>query len=179
MEHTSLPVEQLFDSFKTGDEKRAEKAFAFLFELHYQRLWLFASLYLPEDILTEDIVNESFAKAWGKRKTYHSHDHFLNSLHEITKNACISRQRALKREKKALKEHSDLVEFYENDSDTESIHKQLLEKALNHMGNMSQISRRILTLFYLEGKSIAEIASELKMSREAVSTRKTRALQSF
>jgi DNA-directed RNA polymerase specialized sigma24 family protein len=81
MEQNSLSVEQLFDSFKSGGEKAAEKAFARLFELHYQRLCLFASAYLPGDLLTEDIVNESWAKAWGKRKTYKSHDHFLHSLY--------------------------------------------------------------------------------------------------
>jgi RNA polymerase sigma-70 factor (ECF subfamily) len=54
---------QLFTGIRRGDEK----AFKRLFDLYYQRLFLYALSYIEDNAASEDIVQEVFFNLWEKR----------------------------------------------------------------------------------------------------------------
>jgi len=167
--------EQLFLAFKEGDES----AFGQLLRFYEPLIRRLANRLRPDDLLTKDIVSESFFKAWKRRKTYESLDHFVNSVHKMTENACTSRWHKVKKEKKVHHEYVDNAEYGSDDSDTEDTHISQMELALEYMGTLPLLTHKIITLYYLEGKSLAQIAALLNMKKQAVATRKFRALRSL
>jgi DNA-directed RNA polymerase specialized sigma24 family protein len=175
MDNHSLSHEDLFESFKKGDQN----AFAQLFELFHSGLVLLADSLQPDEDLSEKIANTSLAEAWEKRKSFRSWDHLTTDLRKITEKACTPRRNSLSIKKKTAKEKEEFPEFFQNHSAEENLIDILLENMIGQMGPMSVRTRRIFHLSCFEGKSYAEIATELDMTKQAVTARMNRVLKSF
>ncbi len=79
-----------FDLFKRGDQQ----AFRHAFDTYYKPVTYFALKILNDDFYAEDIVSESFRKAWDARSKFATERHLENFLYLVTRNACISHLRS-------------------------------------------------------------------------------------
>jgi RNA polymerase sigma-70 factor (ECF subfamily) len=165
----------LFELFKKGDEN----AFIKLFHLHYSRLFLLAFVLWPDDLRSEDIVNESFLKAWKKRRSFRTLKDLLTFLEGVIEEAYTPPWHSTEAiEEDPFHQYGDHDILNQNRCNTECPNI-LLERALGYIGPISLINRRILELFYLDGKSTSQIAVKLGMTRGAVRALKRRALLTF
>lgn len=143
-------------------------AFDTLYWKYHQAVYRNIFKFVKEQIVTEDILQEVFAKLWEKRKEINASQSVAGWLFVISFNLSVDFVRKRLREQTIHKELLNL-DFDDNYSlDRKSIYEeqyQLLEKAI---ANLSPKKRKIVTLCKLEGKTYDEVAEELKISRNTV-----------
>lgn len=152
------------------------KAFNHLFELYYPRIFSYTIHILGQDPEVTDIVMRTFALMWERRDTYENLDHLQGSLYIMTRNACISRLRALAAGRKARKEFNYLAEKLEGRPDLEQVYAEIAAMLPQHIAWLPENQQQVLDLFYYKGMTIGEIAAELGIHYETVATRKSRAI---
>lgn len=166
--------EDWFLLFQRGDEN----AFRFVFELHYRAILYFASSILQQDSFAEDIVSETFRKAWENRARFETVRHLENFLFFVTRNACISYLRWGRTQLSTEHEWGRITGGMEESNgaiDLERVQTKLIELLYNHLSTLS--GGDVLRMSYLEGKSTGEIAEELKISENNVYIIKSRSLR--
>ena len=143
-------------------------AFDTLYWKYHQAVYRNIFKFVKEQIVTEDILQEVFAKLWEKRKEINASQSVAGWLFVISFNLSVDYVRKRLREQTIHKELLNL-DFDDNYSlDRKGIYEeqyQLLEKAI---ANLSPKKRKIVTLCKLEGKTYDEVAEELKISRNTV-----------
>lgn len=143
-------------------------AFDTLYWKYHQAVYRNIFKFVKEQIVTEDILQEVFAKLWEKRKEINASQSVAGWLFVISFNLSVDYVRKRLREQTIHKELLNL-DFDDNYSlDRKNIYEdqyQLLEKAI---AQLSPKKRKIVTLCKLEGKTYDEVAEELKISRNTV-----------
>lgn len=165
-----------FTLFKQGNKD----AFKRVFELHYRSVLFFASALLKQDSFAEDIVSQTFFKAWDKHSHFESPRHLENFLFLVTRNSCISYLNAGRLSKSAISELLRLsreAEEPEKSIDLEWLQTQLIEQLHHHLGSLPD--GHILRMLYLERKSVQEVAGKLNITESALYVKKHRALKSL
>jgi RNA polymerase sigma factor (sigma-70 family) len=160
--------------FKQGDKD----AFRKVFEEHYRSILYFASSILQGDSFAEDLVSETFRKAWEKRKNFETGRHLENFLFFVTRNACISYLRSGRTAQNTEQEWVRLTRGMEGGEvsiDPERVQTRLIELLYTHLSNLK--GGEILRMSYLEGKSTQEIAEKLNISENSVYLIKSRSLR--
>lgn len=170
---TTKEGEDWFHLFRKGDER----AFREVFERYYRPVSYFAQQVLKDDIYAEDIVSETFRKAWDARAKFATHRHLENFLYLVTRNHCISHLRALRVEHSTDQEWVRLAEEQETGTalDLERVQTRLMELIYEKMAELP--GGDILRMSFIEGKSTKEIANELKITENNVYILKSRSLK--
>ena len=157
-----LPDAELAARARDGDEP----AFAELFLRHRRRVALIASRFFRERHQIEEVVQESFAKAFFAlgEFTNRRDASFAAWLARISFNACYDELRRQKRRPEGAL--SDLTEEEaaslrgrlgaERDAETAAVSRDLAAKLL---ARLSPEDRLVLVMLDVEGLSVAEIAS--------------------
>ncbi|HVU95500.1 MAG TPA: sigma-70 family RNA polymerase sigma factor [Puia sp.] len=162
--------------FRDGDEE----AFRHVFDKYYRPISYFATKILREDTYAEDIVSETFRKAWERRDKFDTCRHLENFLYLVTRNACISHLRSLR---VAHTTDRQWVKMAGADSgeltplDVERAQAKLVEAILTKMEQLP--GGNVLRMSYIEGKSTKEIADELNTSENNVYIIKSRSLKAL
>lgn len=157
-----------------------EVAFEQLFERHRRQVARIAGRFFPQRDQVEEIIQDTFAKAYFALNTYHgTHEaSFRAWLTQIAVNSCYDQLRRVRRRpEQPLSEinegegHEVRAELRAQRSDVESalISRDLAVKLL---ARLSPDDRMVLTLLDVEGFSVAEIA---KLTNWSVSKVKVRA----
>jgi RNA polymerase sigma-70 factor (ECF subfamily) len=175
----------LVNLVRTGDEA----AFEDLFNRHRRRVSLIASRFFRQREQIEEIVQESFTKAYFALSDFSNtqENSFAAWLARIAFNACYDELRRLKRRPESLlgdisEEESgwlkDNLPALETKGDIESatISKDLAAKLLSRL---SPEDRRVLIMLDAEGMTVAEIAKLMKWSTPKVKVRAHRARASL
>lgn len=172
----------LFDEIKRGDGQ----AFQCLFSRYYRRLLGYASRFVDDYMVAEDLVQDSFARLWEKREMLESVS-LSSLLFTIVRNNCINH---LKHQ--ALVDiHS--VDWLENLDGEERLYNldfcPDVEMALLYKELMAQIplvlerlpprSREVFLMSRSQGLKNREIAERLVISTTAVEKHIKRALEAF
>ncbi|HEY4061144.1 MAG TPA: sigma-70 family RNA polymerase sigma factor [Puia sp.] len=166
--------EDWFPLFRGGDKN----AFRQVFETHYRSILYFASNVLQQDSFAEDIVSDTFRKAWDNRERFDTPRHLENFLFFVTRNACISHLRSGRTAHGVEQRWAEMAEGNQEangDIDLEKVKTQLLELLYKHLSTLN--GGEVLRMAYLEGKSTREIAAEMKISENNVYIIKSRTLQ--
>ena len=166
-------VDVLLQNFKAGDTA----ALKIFYNLHYKALWYFADRLLDNAEQAEDIVAETFIKLWNRRHQFQQLENIRPFLFVVTRNACITHLKQLKRREFSHKEISYLSPTSEEDAGTEQIRAELVQEALLQAETMPPQMKKIFSLFYVEGKSLSEIAGDLDVSINTVRSQKVNALK--
>jgi RNA polymerase sigma-70 factor (ECF subfamily) len=186
VEPTAEPSDlALVNLVRTGDEA----AFEDLFNRHRRRVSLIASRFFRQREQIEEIMQESFTKAYFALSDFSNtqENSFAAWLARIAFNACYDELRRLKRRPESLlgdisEEESvwlkDNLPAIETKSDIESatISKDLAAKLLSRL---SPEDRRVLIMLDAEGMTVAEIAKLMKWSTPKVKVRAHRARASL
>lgn len=163
-----------FVSFQQGDKE----AFRTVFDLHYRSVLYFAGSILQQDDFAEDIVSETFQKAWDNRLRFETPRHLENFLFFVTRNACISYLRSDKVYRQTRESWSRVTEGMDKaDSaiDLEKVQTHLIARIHYHLAQMN--GGEVIRMSYLEGKSTPEIARILNMTENNVYIIKSRTLK--
>jgi RNA polymerase sigma-70 factor (ECF subfamily) len=129
--------------------------------------------HLGDPDLSEDAAQETFLKAYTYLGTLREPDKFAGWLARIARNVCGSLGRGIKREN-AFHNRWGVLESAETEpqeDDRESLSEQLWDS----FAKLPVIHREALTLFYVEGKSIAEASAALGISEQNMRSRLHRA----
>ena len=176
-----LTDETLVKAVRAGDEA----AFEQLFERHRGRVARIASRFFPRREQIEEIVQESFTKAYfalGAHAGAHAAS-FAAWLAQITVNVCYDELRRQKRRpedstgKLTQEESAQLVAHLrargaDGDVESAAISRDLAAKLL---ARLSPEDRLVLTLLDAEGSSVSEIAKLTGWSISKVKVRAHRA----
>jgi len=143
-------------------------AFDTLYWKYHQAVYRNIFKFVKEQIITEDILQEVFAKLWEKRKEINPSQSVAGWLFVISFNLSVDYVRKKLREQTIHKELLNLDFDDDYSLDRKNVYEdqyQLLEKAI---AQLSPKKRKIVTLCKLEGKTYDEVAQELNISRNTV-----------
>src|ERR1700761_7350019 len=90
--NTTTEGDDWFLQFQGGEEQ----AFRHVFDKYYRPVSYFALKILNDDLYAEDIVSETFRKAWDARMKFATKRHLENFLYLVTRNGCISHLRSMR-----------------------------------------------------------------------------------
>lgn len=164
-----------FHLYRQGDKNAFEK----VFDLYYRSIVYFALKILQEDSYAEDIVSETFRKAWDNRERMETPRHLENFLYFVTRNACISYLRSDRVSHSTEKEWTRITDFEGKDDilDLERVQTELIQLIHKHLEKLP--GGDILRMSYLEGKSTKQIAAELNITENTVYIAKSRSLKAL
>jgi RNA polymerase sigma-70 factor (ECF subfamily) len=160
-----------------------EVAFEHLFERHRRQVGRIAGRFFPQRDQVEEIIQETFTKAYFALGTYHgTHEaSFRAWLTQIAVNTCYDQlRRARRRPEQALSEINEgegrdlgtRLRAPRGDVEGALISRDLAVKLL---ARLSPDDRMVLTLLDVEGFSVAEIAALTSWSVSKVKVRAHRA----
>ncbi len=163
MEITSEFIQQNIEKAKMGDQV----AFTFLLDFFWNEVYGFMLKRTENETDTEDIVIETFAKAFDKIATYNPEYGFNTWLIAIAKNVHID---MLRKKKSALfVEMTDEEDHQAYDvADTsptvedEIIKEQNLARLLQFIKELKPAYQEVIQLRYFQEMSYQEIADELQ-----------------
>jgi RNA polymerase sigma-70 factor (ECF subfamily) len=174
---------ELVRSVRAGDES----AFEQLFNRHRRRVSLIASRFFRQREQIEEVVQESFTKAYFALTDFSNQQEssFASWIARIAFNTCYDELRRLKRrpesamsnvsedEAQWLKEHALSAG---GDIESAAISRDLADKLLSRL---SPEDRFVLIMLDVEGLSISEIAESTRWSTSKVKVRAHRARASL
>jgi len=163
----------------TGDES----AFEQLFERHRRQVARIASRFFAQREQIEEIIQDSFTKAYFALNTYHGTHaaSFKAWLAQISVNCCYDHLRRARRrpeqgmddlEDGGSQEFAAWLRSHPADVETRLVSRDLANKLL---ARLSAEDRLVLTLLDVEGFSVAEIAEITNWSISKVKVRAHRA----
>jgi RNA polymerase sigma-70 factor, ECF subfamily len=141
--------------------KKDEQAFRELYDFYFPRVFGFVMKRTGDRVLTEDIVSETFLKAFTKLENYqHQGFSFGAWLYKIASNLIIDHYRKIKsREVYDLTENAGMAEKSGEYSDFER--KQEIEK---HLACLNERERQAIELKFFGGLANPEIAEVIGVS---------------
>lgn len=161
-------------------QKGEEQAFRQVFDKYYRPVSYFALKILDDDLYAEDIVSETFRKAWDARAKFATQRHLENFLYLVTRNGCISHLRSSRVAQSTDEEWAKLAgagAVEESALDLERVQTRLIEIILAKMEKLP--GGDVLRMSYIEGKSTREIAEALDTSENNVYIIKSRSLKAL
>ena len=162
----------LFRSLQSGNET----SFTTIFNQYYSPLVLYTYRITDNQAVAEDIVEEAFISLWNKRSSIDEINSLKAYLYTIARNRSLTWIRKNKRENERNKTAISLEEEFENTALENMIYSETMGKIYTAMDRLPPQCKKVFILHYIEGKKIAEIAEELKISISSVRTHRGRGI---
>lgn len=161
-------------------------AFAEIFQSHAQKLWKRAFCVMRDEGLAADMLQETAIKAWRSMPSFDGKSSLETWLTRILLNTCFDELRS----RKKLIPFEDIIQAKEDGllgdqeplvSSTTLGEASIVDRidARSILDEMSAADRSVLMLFYMDDRTIAEIAEILDLSNGTVRTRLSRARSRF
>ncbi len=160
------------DSIITDINNGVEIAFRKFYEENSPSLRYFASKYLEEDSLIDDIVQDAFVSFWNNRKNFNSFNAAKSYLYKIVKNNCLNlmRHKSVKRKYyDAILREDNSESFLDNILETE-----IFDLVLKFFEELPPACKHVYKLS-LSGMSHEEISQKLDISINTVKKHKNNA----
>ena len=163
-DHKLIAVAQLGD----------EKAFSALFEQNKDAVYAFALRTIGSREDAEDIVQETFCRAWRSLASFRGDSRLLTWLFKIAANLCVDHMRSSRRRAWTATEASIDPEAFEasRSSEPESFAKQAVKDALNILPPSHKM---LVILCDIQGFTCEEAAKIVGCSSISVRVRLSRA----
>lgn len=160
-------IEQLNQSDKTSFEA--------LYDKYVGMVYGFINSVLKNETLAEDLTQWCFMQLWEHRQTISADRNLPAWLYVTARNAAFKemrRQLAAARCVDSFSNSSDVACYEEAVGSDAQVILQEINKVIN---TLPESRKRIFTMKTVEGKSVTEIAEELKISPKTVETQIYRA----
>lgn len=169
----------MFDKKKISDEKliyfickNDKQLYSEIIKRYEKKLMRYVFYLLQDNEQAQDVVQETFIKAYINLKSFNPKKKFSSWIYRIAHNEAIN---ILNKTKK----HVRIREGIEFESDI-NVEDEFFKKELKHivhkcLGQLPILYREPLTLFYLEEKSYEEISDILRLPVGTVGVRINRA----
>lgn len=169
---------QLVAKYLSGDESALER----LVQIHLSLLYNFVFLIVREKDMAEDVVQETFIKAWKHLARFDQNQKFKTWLYTIAKNTAFD---FLKKKKaipfSTLTQESEM--WFENYPDNspeildELSRKETVEQLNQALGQIPELYRTLLILVYREDFDLKEAALILGKPYSTIKSRHQRGVQ--
>lgn len=167
-ETNSLTDEELIIRVRTSDKELYSK----IVERYEKKLLRYADLLIKNKDKAEDIVQQSFIKAYVNLNGFNTNKKFSSWIYRIVHNEAMNIIKKYKKET-PLKLDADFKSA--ENVEEEYLRKELINSANNCLNEMPVIYREPLALQYLEEKSYDEISDILHLPIGTVAVRIKRA----
>jgi RNA polymerase sigma-70 factor (family 1) len=153
-----------------------EKKFVLLYHDHYVSFCFFASRYVHDSAVAEDIVADVAMRLWEKKVELENDGVFKSYFYNSIRNACLN---WLKREKlKKKKMYAIVGESTENDTVVEHmIEAELFQQIERALQSLPPQCNKVLFKLFVEGKSLAETAVEMRLSLSTIKNQRQRGIK--
>lgn len=143
-------------------------AFRALVLEHSHAMFRLAWRLTGDESLAEDVVQDSFIKAWRKMDDFRLQSSFRTWLHRITVNTAMDHLRKQSRHDQMETREPDWAQLKEGaESPRHDVQIDIQVCTQAAMMNLSDTERTALTLRHFEGHSIREIAQILDLTTNA------------
>lgn len=159
-------------SFQRGDQQ----AFNFIFDRYYRSLCYFASRFIPEKPVAEDITQESFVRLWEKHDAFSGLPSIKAFLYIITRNACLNFIKHWNHEKKNEQHWGVMWDETEESILAILTRSEVLKEIFNAVEALPPECRKVIQLCFIEGLENQEIARQLHLSVHTIKNQKARGL---
>ena len=160
----------------TNIKKGKKDAFRDLFEEFYDKLFVYANLFLKDNYLADEIVSDVFTDLWVKRKKIIIRSNLSAYLYKSTKNKALS---FLRKKKIDFYDINEVEGKYSDDSNPEK--KIILSEQTNKVANILELipprSREVFILHRFDSLKYKEIAKLLGISKNTVENHIVKALR--
>ena len=155
-----------------------EKAQLTLYTMYYKAMYNVSYRIIGDSYLAEDIMQESFLKAFSKLTSYNGTVTFGAWLKRIVINTSINELK--KKSKYQIEPLSDSLELVDYNEDENTNYTDLkANQVIKTIQSLKLNYKIILTLFFIEGYDLEEITSILNISNENCRTMMSRAKESL
>jgi len=165
--------DELLFAFRDGEEV----GFNYFFNTYYKAIYFFACKYVKDSAAAEDIVENSFIKLWEKRERMESETGMRGYLYKTVYHGClrwISRESGVRSREK---EYVMMNDSFEQDCLENMIKAETLRRVKEAMEELPSECRKVFMKLFVEGKSVAEAAEELKVAVSTVKSQKARGIR--
>lgn len=160
-----------FNNFQ-NDHERGIKA---IFEKYYLVILSFAKRLTNNDQQAEDIAGGAFTALWENRKKIREASHIQPFLLIVTKNACFNYNRLQK--KHVSPDDAGILYAEDYDIFEGLIKANLSKRVMEEITRLDDVCRQVITMLYIEGKSVSETALAMGITADKVSKKKYEGLQ--
>ena len=162
--------------FRDGDEG----AFKWVYDRLGKALLYFVQNIIDSQPDAEDIVASAFSKLYTRgRGGMESYEHIKRWLYVIVRNEAIDYLRYKARSREVHQDLSYFGEKGEERVDLEMLRSSLLQNLHEAIAQLPRQRKAIVTLYFFQRMTTADIAQRLNISPQTVLNHKTRALESL
>ncbi len=173
MKNQNLDVVILLERCKENNEK----AQLTLYNQYYRAMFNVSYRIVGDSHLAEDVMQESFLKAFTKLDSFIGNVTFGSWLKKIVINTSINELKKLnKYQFDSLDEKIEVVDFNE---ELENYSELKVESVLKTIQSLKSNYKIILTLYFIEGYDLEEITGILNITNENCRTMMSRAKESL
>ncbi len=165
---------QLAAAFKSGDTA----ALNLLWKNNYKALVYFADQLVRNNLLSEDIVSETFVKLWKLRENFESVPSIRSFLYVTVRNTCydlLPSQEIHTRIHKEILYTSDYTAEMNRD-DYDMMYAEYIQQLYVQVQHLPERCREIFNLYFFGRQTTKEIAALLNISEQTVRNQKTKAV---
>lgn len=173
MKNQNLDIAILLERCKENNEK----AQLTLYNQYYRAMFNVSYRIVGDSYLAEDIMQESFLKAFRKLDSFSGNVTFGAWLKKIVINTSINELK--KSNKYQFESLDDTTEIYDAKEESENYSELKVENVLKTIQSLKSNYKIILTLFFIEGYDLEEITGILNISNENCRTMMSRAKESL
>lgn len=169
---------QLAAYFKDGPERPAQAALHILWKNNYKALVYFADQLVRNNLLSEDIVSETFAKLWALRQNFDNVPSIRSFLYVTVRNSCYDHLRSQEIHTRIHKEilyTSDYIAEMNRD-DYDMMYAEYIQQLYVQVRELPDRCREVFKLYFFGRLTTREIARELNISEQTVRNQKTKAV---
>ncbi len=166
--------QKLLSCLKESDKD----SFRELFSKYHQSLFNFVLYRLKDEVIADDIVQETFLRVWNHRNSIKPNRSFFSYIAKISNNLCMDYFRH-ENVKLRHKEHIPQPTYSDVDNPAMKYESKILEDKIHSIVNDSlpEKCREIFILSRVNGMANQDIAELLDVSRRTVENQLYRALK--
>ncbi|PVD52223.1 hypothetical protein DC498_10900 [Terrimonas sp.] len=162
------------DDYAIAFSKGDEQALAHYFRELHPALTLYANQWVKDFPLAQEIASEAFVKTWQKHYKFNRYEGIKAYLYTIVRRDSYKASKKLCRSETFTSDVVDIDTPFSFLVRAETYH--FLYAALQ---KLSPGNKRVISMYYLEGKTTGEIARELNLHPHTVQTQKLRGIKAL
>lgn len=163
------------DDILAGLKRREESALTVLFDMYYEKLYLFAEKYIYDSDKAHDIVQDVFLKIWENAEQLVLRLSIQHYLFTSVRNGCLNYLKSLQIEDRNNRKY---VEAYIESQNVDMVEdEELLAKIRQVLDELPEKCREVCELRFVEGYKYSEIATRLGMNENTVKAQLHRGME--
>lgn len=161
---------EFIQKLKSNDQQ----AFQQIFDKYWKVLYTYASRFIHDEYVADEIVQKLFIRLWEKRVelTIQSLPQYL---HMSVKNGCIDYVRSQLNRETEWKQYSQFLPIVLASPEEEYLSTETLERLRSRLGLLPKKSKEIFEKNKMDGLTVKQIAQLMKLSKKTVEYHLTKA----